>query len=957
MAGQPDVGTAIASLQTLATQLTTLTSALGTLVTKVTALETQNTALAAQVAALTSGPSGTGAGSTGVGGATGNTLSTAQITALVALVQAANPGKTVTILTRDPYVLVSGVPVVPTANTIQLRPTLGRYIVAAGSVPGSSFNVNYQRSPDNTYPWDQVPYTRVYEEIANCNGVGTEEVVFQDSHLVTVNSGTSVTVNNPDADAQVTLAATYGITYMPYLFTGPAAFGAYAAHCTSPSNTLAMMTAAVNAIVGHFKGLVKGYVIFNEVIQFGGYNSNAFVTGGNGLGTDFTTGAFAQCIQLVHAADPAAEIWLNTNHIETDTTTNGPPDASQWTFYLNQAIGLKTHGGSALTGVSFESHLIASLGANVYTQFAARCNAARAAGLKVLLGEIDVTDDTQTGAGPSGIAARDSTSAAIFANYLTAAFSATVPPACVRPWQWDHGKSWLNSPPSFYPGGSPADRQTITTDGDKFVVSGMTLYAHQLYPTGAALVPSGNTITIPIAPSLSNSIAGGTTVTYTRGLTGGTFAFTGTLTTNGTQNNNATTLSLIATTMSGKVVEGTHGRPCLAFDEVGNVVPAYFAARAALTPFCPGGTFPSVQVVSGAGKTERYYVQAFDTHGALLMPQPTVQLHSSNTGCATVPNNPTMTPDGSIGSFLATVVGNGLTTISATALGITSNLMTLETSSALLTHEPSGMTPVIQWGATTNAPSSVNGSWIQGTDGNGAPLTWNNTSPNTISAVGEQASNLTLSPDGQWVQINYPSTLHGGNSPVRFGPNHFTTRGSGRVYFRWDQMFSATWTDNGNLGCKLFDVTLAVAGEVNHIVATEIDQNHSPTDNSDAFLILALQGPDVPTQNVPQITGSQQYRTIEPNAQLAGPTKGNPHTCEMLIIQDSPAGAGNGSVQFWVDGNPAWGPQIGLNIIGAADSVGWNGPFYDPTYGAGSNNPPPGTPIFQRFRNVYASVG
>ena len=159
------------------------------------------------------------------------------------------------------------------------------------------------------------------------------------------------------------------------------------------------------------------------------------------MGTNASTGAVASAIQLIHAADPTAKIWLNTNHIETNS------DASSWSFFLAQASALKA-ANAALTGVSFESHLVASAGAAVYTQLTSRAVVAArpAAGLDASIGELDVTDDTQLAAGPAGQVARDAIAAAIVSAYLTN-FLAGGTPDHIICWQLTDGSSWLNSPP------------------------------------------------------------------------------------------------------------------------------------------------------------------------------------------------------------------------------------------------------------------------------------------------------------------------------------------------------------------------------------------------------------------------------------------------------------------------------------------------------------------------------
>lgn len=283
---------------------------------------------------------------------------------------------------------------------------------------------------------------------------------------------------------------------------------------------------------------------------------------------------------------------------------------------------------------------------------------------------------------------------------------------------------------------------------------------------------------------------------------------------------------------------------------------------------------------------------------------------------------------------------------------------------AILTHgtstnEPSGMTPVIVCGSMTATPATTNGgTWNQGLDGNGSALQWHNDSPTTVNANGEWAGNISIdSALGSGLRITYPSNVTGGFSPTRFGPQSFTNHGTlGTLYISFNVTYSSNWTDNGNLGCKLFDITIPTSMLVNHIIDSAIDQNHSPLDPTDAFLYLALQGPAVSTVNVPQITGSQQMRTLYPNSQMAGPSKGTTFFMEMVVQQDHPAGTGNGTYQAWRNGVSAVPLQTGLHVIPSSTSIGWNGIYFDPTYGGGSNHPPTGTAIYWTIDRLYASI-
>lgn len=892
--------------------LTPLETVAGELATASGRLETDASALAASV-----------------------TLANEQFGALAAWVEKEHPGATVTRLVKDPFVSVIVPAQQQVLTSIQLVPTTGWLFKQLGIQPGTSLNINYQQAPDSGYPWDQ-QYQRGIDEIANVGGVATEEVVFQDRFMVpTVNSPTSIVTNFTSVDAQVALMATYGIKPLVYLLPNPA-YSAYAAQCTSPANTLNMMTTVINAVCGHLKGKVQGYVLFNELIQFGAYNANPFTNASTGLGLSYTNGALAQAVALVRTADPAAEIWFNTNHIETDA------NASNWNFFVGEIENLVAGVGQGnITGISAESHLLASDGNNVYTTLQSRINTlSSVSSLAPAIGEIDITDNTLLGGGTAGIPTRDATNASIVNAYFPAWLGAHVKPKHVIAWQYPDGSSWLNVPPQAL-GGSPYDRQANTTDGDSFTILGVTYYAHTPTPTGAPITPVGNGLTnMTVTPAIpGGGIPGGTSVTYNRGSTGSTFAFTGSLTTNGTQAA-GNTLSLIATTMSGTVQPGTQGRHTIGFDVNGNPKAGYYALQQQLLAAL-GGTIPSAQSLIATTSTQRYFVLGLDQFGVPMVNQPTMQVHTSNTGIANVPNNQTVGLPSLPGTFLVTGVNGGVATITVSATNsnsvlVTSNAMTLTVpssggggTSGQGPNAPAGLNTLINTGPITIAPSQVSGGqWSAG------GVTFTNDSPSTkVPSTGEWAGNISLDPSGIGWRITYDPSLVIGGSPVRYhAPLSLALTSTGLFYSYRTIVFSSNFTEKAGTGMKLYEPRTFYQGNgqgltTNMVGSAAWGGTLDPTKLQGAFF---LQGPN------------GQSKVILPTSTVVGIlSDGNPHTIEEIWQQDQPAGAGNGYVQMWIDGVLVI-PKTTVTLMAATmTTYGWNFWETDPTYGGATGSNPP----------------
>ena len=454
------------------------------------------------------------------------------------------------------------------ASVIDQGQTLNTYANLKGLQHGYSVNYHYQG--ENPY---QAQYSKVYADLTN--GIATEEVAANAFHLTTSAStpGNIVWSQSDLAtlDAQVAKVKAAGARMIIYWLNGDVANGEPSWFSTITTAALAQqaLTGLCTFMALRYAGQVE-YVLFNELMKtFGeqpnGYQTNTFITqmGQSFSATGPTPGFFAYAAAAIHAADPAAKIWINCNHSESDSTG----DTANWTNILAMLTGLKGN-GTPLTGFRFEMHQNLSAGAGVYTKFQSRCNAVTALGLKYGIGELDHPDDILLGSGPAGVWQRDEMGAAIRQTILAAAFTANAPPDHIMEWQDSSQTSWLNSPPEAgsggtVPGGSVFDRQANTTDGDSFVVAGQTFYTHEVVPATGSLgqTASSNALSVMVTPAVGTALTSGAAVTYAAGLTGGTLAQTGGITLSQNVPSGAFVLPLRATTLTGTTIEGTHGRP------------------------------------------------------------------------------------------------------------------------------------------------------------------------------------------------------------------------------------------------------------------------------------------------------------------------------------------------------------------------------------------------------------
>lgn len=240
-------------------------------------------------------------------------------------------------------------------------------------------------------------------------------------------------------------------------------------------------------------------------------------------------------------------------------------------------------------------------------------------------------------------------------------------------------------------------------------------------------------------------------------------------------------------------------------------------------------------------------------------------------------------------------------------------------------NEPSGMTIVggFDGSAMTTAPSSD--------------------SRFIIDTLGT----MVLDTSGSGFKIPYPPSLTGGDAPVVFSAGPWTFgAGTGTMYFRAVVWFSANWTCLTNSTIKLFEPRTTEEGSgagstENHIIFGSADV----VSTTQVTWSLGLQGPN-----------GQAHDERGPSSSIISTGNLARHVCEMICVQDSVGGAGDGTLQTWVDG--VLGLNVtGMNYIASGQTKGWPRMAFEPTYGGGTASPPNTIPnIFWGFDNLYISL-
>lgn len=238
-------------------------------------------------------------------------------------------------------------------------------------------------------------------------------------------------------------------------------------------------------------------------------------------------------------------------------------------------------------------------------------------------------------------------------------------------------------------------------------------------------------------------------------------------------------------------------------------------------------------------------------------------------------------------------------------------------------HEPSGMATQINTGAI----SSTTVVTVY--------------SPSAATATGERRDNLSTVPGGTGLRVTYPTSVVGGNSPVRFGVA-IPSAGTGWYYQRMKIRFSSNWTTSGNFDVKICEPRTQQFGDGSGATENHNISAHGPT--TKAFLFVGLQGPNGHFGNLTE----QPANTSD--ADLAG---GSWHTMEVLFTPESKPGAGNGSYTAWVDGTQI-AHYTSVQWLASGNEAGWPFLMFDPTYGGGTNSP--SSTMYWDFDQLYVST-
>ena len=361
---------------------------------------------------------------------------------------------------------------------------------------------------------------------------------------------------------------------------------------------------------------------------------------------------------------------------------------------------------------------------------------------------------------------------------------------------------------------------------------------------------------------------------------------------------------------------------------------------------------------------------------------------SSNTGIDTV------------GTGLATETiteagaGSAVITVTRHGTGVSCTIQVLNTVPGSGSgNQPSGMTPGINAGSMTTAPSQVSGgTWQQA--GAPIPTVWNNytgspsgyTNPATLGAA-----------PGSGIRVTFDTNVPLANNPCTWGGNIVQPSGTlaGLGYFRFnvrfvDFLFTSS-TGEQVAGIKLLEPRCGQNGE-NHVLASV-----SPSPTTD-FMYTFLQSPgsDLPNPdlsaqlwnsatayvvgNCVSLTNGTQWVCIlnhtnhtPPNAtywtQTCNSYSSVPVQCpvgnlqvagatyiqtEWLLGQETtPGTSADAYAKMWITATlggtgalvfdstaitpETWMPVGNFNILNAASTKGWQSIIFNQVYGGGSN--------------------
>ncbi len=361
----------------------------------------------------------------------------------------------------------------------------------------------------------------------------------------------------------------------------------------------------------------------------------------------------------------------------------------------------------------------------------------------------------------------------------------------------------------------------------------------------------------------------------------------------------------VATVSGGTVTFVKQGTATITVSGSGVSATAGVTVTAPAPPTVSAVVVTPTSVNMTVGQSTQLTASAVDASGN-PMSGATISWSSSNTGMATVSGT---------GMVRAVVAGAVIMTATSGGHTATANVQVTAAPSsgggAGGTNEPSGMSTQFNTGAITSFAGSQ------------------------LTMIG--GAQPTPAP-GSGLRVTYSPSLAGGNSPGQLGTGDFANAGTGTLYVRYNSRTSVGFTTNGNTDIKNFEPHTfqegASSGEENHILAL-----WAVGSSSQLSPLIGLQGP---------YTASN----IHPNPAVIV-SDGNWHTIEWLLVQDSPAGAGNGTAQVWVDGTQVINTNT-VTWLGSGNQRGWKALVCDPTYGGGTASPP--TTMYWDFDQLYVST-
>ena len=198
-----------------------------------------------------------------------------------------------------------------------------------------------------------------------------------------------------------------------------------------------LLTAHIAKLVGRYAGRIQAWDVVNEAIEpkHGRADGLRVSPWQSALGPNYIDLAFGAAA----AADPTAALYYNEYGLDFDT----PEEAARRRATLALLEGLKAR-GVPIHGLGIQGHLSAAGKPFNATRFNAFLDAVAALGLKIMITELDVSDQAL----PGDAAARDAAVAAVAGDYLAV--------ACAHPavlgvmtWGLSDRHTWLNSSPDY----------------------------------------------------------------------------------------------------------------------------------------------------------------------------------------------------------------------------------------------------------------------------------------------------------------------------------------------------------------------------------------------------------------------------------------------------------------------------------------------------------------------------